>query len=94
MNPKMYSIEFSPSELEQLLKVLYEQTVLQDEAAIRLIAKINAELKAKEIEAIQDIECDAVKFVSYSPSSKNNGKNYIVDINLGKRKELDSRYTF
>lgn len=49
MTHKMYRVEFEPSELEQLLKVLYEQTVLQDEAAIRLIAKINSEVHSQSI---------------------------------------------
>lgn len=49
MTHKMYRVEFEPSELEQLLKVLYEQTVLQDEAAIRLIAKINAEVHSQSM---------------------------------------------
>ncbi|MEY2976424.1 MAG: hypothetical protein ACO3NK_04885 [Prochlorotrichaceae cyanobacterium] len=41
---KTYSITFDPNELDQLLTVLYGQTVIADNSAIRLIAKINSEV--------------------------------------------------
>jgi hypothetical protein len=77
MNPKMYSIEFSPSELEQLLKVLYQQTVLQDEAAIRLIAKINAEVHAQSM---------------LNSNGQNPSSNYDLDIKMMTAAETYHRY--
>ena len=59
INHQMYSVEFSPSELEQLLKVLYEQTVLRDEAAIRLIAKINVDVHTQSL-----LNLNEQKFIS------------------------------
>ncbi|MFZ9736910.1 MAG: hypothetical protein ACO3EZ_02760 [Prochlorotrichaceae cyanobacterium] len=41
---KTYNITFDPNELDQLLRVLYRQTTITDNSAIRLIAKINSEV--------------------------------------------------
>ncbi len=41
---KTYTISFTTVDLDQLLKVLYSQTVIPDETAIRLISEINREV--------------------------------------------------
>ena len=42
---KTYTISFTTVDLDQLLKVLYSQTTIPDENAIRLISQINKEVQ-------------------------------------------------